>query len=70
MAAGGRGGSGGAAIGLALAGADLHRALEHGLGEGQDDGDAGNTAGVALAYLAFRGVERLLGAGWAPSVEA
>jgi glycopeptide antibiotics resistance protein len=27
-----------------------------------------NTAGVALAYLAFRGVERLLGADWAPSV--
>lgn len=29
-----------------------------------------NTAGVALAYLAFRGVERLLGADWAPSVPA
>lgn len=29
-----------------------------------------NTAGVALAYLAFRGVERLLGADWAPSVRA
>ncbi len=26
-----------------------------------------NTAGVALAYLAFRGVERLVGADWAPS---
>lgn len=29
-----------------------------------------NTAGVALAYLAFRGIERLLGADWAKSVEA
>jgi glycopeptide antibiotics resistance protein len=26
-----------------------------------------NTAGMGLAYLAFRGVERLLGADWAPS---
>jgi len=27
-----------------------------------------NTAGVALAYLAFRGLERAMGAEWAPSV--